>query len=191
MLMKCPFVIKVCSRCHRILVANEMNFYKHKRGKWGLHAECKQCRKKYRQSDKGKKAQKKADKKYYENNPHKIFNKSNKRRQLEGQQGNGLTKEQYFEMMEFFKWRCAYSGEYIGNNTNPNRTVDHILPLNKGGLNEVWNCIPMHKSYNSSKQDKDMLEWYKEQEFYSEERLAKIYAWCEYAYNKWRDDETM
>ena len=43
----------------------------------------------------------------------------------------------------------------------------------------------MNKPYNSSKQDKDMEEWYQEQDFYSEERLQKIYEWQEYAYNKY------
>ena len=30
-----------------------------------------------------------------------------------------------------------------------------------------------------------MLNWYQKQEFYSEERLQKIYEWQEYAYEKW------
>ena len=36
-----------------------------------------------------------------------------------------------------------------------------------------------------------MLEWYQEQEFYSEERLMKIIEWTIYAYDKWgKNDET-
>ena len=45
----------------------------------------------------------------------------------------------------------------------------------------IWNMIPMTKSLNCSKQDKDMLEWYTEQSFYDPKRLAKIYEWQEYA----------
>ena len=30
-----------------------------------------------------------------------------------------------------------------------------------------------------------MLEWYKQQDFFSEERLIKIREWQEYAYNKY------
>ena len=93
-------------------------------------------------------------------------------------------------MFEFFDWKCAYSGEYIGGNSEY-RTIDHVIPLNKGGLNEIWNICPMYKPYNSSKYTNDMLEWYKQQEFYSEERLNKIYEWQEYAYNKWGNDEAM
>ena len=44
------------------------------------------------------------------NNPDKLFNSHCKRRIKEESQGNGFTKEQWFEMMNFFNWECAYSG---------------------------------------------------------------------------------
>ena len=291
--MKCPFVIKVCSKCKKLLVANKMNFSKAKKGKWSLSANCKHCQKQYNENNKErikerakqyyqdnkeeileyqkqyyennrdeikervkqysennrdeikeykkkyreehkeeikekdkkyreehkdeikeykkkyreehKEEKRKRDKKYYEdnkdeilekrkqyykNNPHKIFNACSKRRQREENQGNGITKEQWFEMMNFFEWRCAYSGEYIGGNSEY-RTVDHIMPLVQGGLNEIWNCVPMYSNYNFSKHTSDMLEWYQQQEFYSEERLNKIYEWIKYARNKWGNDEAM
>ena len=89
-------------------------------------------------------------------------------------------------MMKYFDWKCAYSGNPLKNDT---RTIDHIKPLNQGGEHEVWNVVPMYRSYNLSKHDKDMLQWYKEQPYYSEERLQKIYEWQEYAYNKWHKNE--
>ena len=85
--------------------------------------------------------------------------------------------------MSFFDWKCAYSGEAL---TKDNRSVDHIVPLNSGGDNMIWNCVPMLRTLNSSKHNKDMLEWYKEQDCYSEIRLAKIYEWQEYARKKWK-----
>ena len=110
------------------------------------------------------------------------FNKRQKRRTKEEQQGTGITKDQWLEMMNFFDWKCAYSDERLTNDT---RTIDHIVPLNSGGEHEIWNLVPMTRSLNSSKHDKDMLEWYKEQDCYSEARLAKIYEWQEYARKKW------
>ena len=83
--------------------------------------------------------------------------------------------------MSFFNWECAYSGKTL---TKETRSIDHVIPLNNGGENEIWNCVPMYKSYNSSKNDKEMLEWYAKQEYFSEERLNKIYEWQEYAKNK-------
>lgn len=113
------------------------------------------------------------------------FNGCQRRRIKEEQQGTGITKEQWLEMMSFFDWKCAYSGETLSKN---NRSVDHIVPLNSNGDNMIWNMVPMLRSLNSSKNTKDMLEWYKQQSFFSEARLAKIYEWQEYAYNKYGKD---
>lgn len=250
--MKCPFVIKVCKKCKRILVANEMNFYKKEKNK--LRGECKkctkQCRKKryngnsydkeyrkknkekikeynkeykenhkekikkknkeYREKnkekikeynkdygEKNKEKIKEYQKEYYEEHkeknkekikkyrlkhPEYVFNYNNKRRQLEENQGNGITKEQWIEMMDFFEWRCAYSGEVLGDN----RTIDHIIPISKGGEHEVWNCVPMLLKYNKSKHSKDMLEWYIQQDFYSVKNLLKIFDWITYAIIKYK-----
>ena len=118
-----------------------------------------------------------------------VFNSRQRRRIKEEEQGTGITKDQWLEMMSFFNWKCAYSGEYLGGNDNSfNRTIDHIVPLNSGGDNMIWNCVPMTRSLNSSKNDKDMEKWYKEQECYDPKRLAKIYEWQEYAYNKYGKD---
>ena len=243
--MKCPYLIKVCSKCKRILVACKNNFYKNKKGKYGFNSACKICDKLYDKEHKKEKSEyhkqyreehkdelKEKHKQYYEENkeiiakkkkqyreehkeeiakyksqyykdnkeiitkkkkqyreenPHIDFNSHNKRRQLEENQGRGITKEQWYEMMCWFDWCCAYSGEYLGNKENKNvRSIDHIVALDNNGLNEPWNCVPMYKSYNISKHANNMKEWYIKQEFYSEERLIKIYAWCEYAFNKWK-----
>lgn len=128
-------------------------------------------------------------KEYRKNNPEKTFNKLTKRRYKEEILGNGITKEQWLEMMNFFDWKCAYSGIiFSSHNINKDRTIDHIVSLNNNGEHEIWNCVPMYSNYNYSKQDKEMLEWYKQQEFYSEKRLNKIYEWQKYAYKKWKEN---
>ena len=251
--MKCPFCIKVCSKCGKILVAYSGNFAKQKNGKYGLKCDCKICTneyaKQYREDNKdyykqyyednkekinerkkqyyednkdyykqyyedNKEKIAEQNKQYYEDNKEKInerkkqyyednkekiaeqkkqyyasehgqtvlFNANNRRRQREQEQGRGITVEQWKEMMNFFNWKCAYSGTPLNKD---NRTIDHIFPLKIGGLNEPWNCVPMYSNYNKSKNTSDMLDWYIQQDFYSEERLEKIYEWCEYAYNKW------
>ena len=85
--------------------------------------------------------------------------------------------------MDFFDWKCAYSGEKL---TKSNRSLDHIVSLNKNGENEIWNLVPMLKKYNSKKYTNDMLEWYILQPFYSEERLNKIYEWIKIAEEKYK-----
>ena len=110
------------------------------------------------------------------------FNSRQRRRIKEEQQGTGITKDQWLEMMSFFGWQCAYSGERL---TKDNRSVDHIVPIDAGGDNMIWNMVPMTRSLNSSKHANNMEEWYKEQVCYDPKRLAKIYEWQEYAYNKY------
>ena len=196
--MNIPYVFKKCTKCGEIKLATSDNFNKNKKGKYGLRSRCKECVKQYRENnkdkikeyneeykDKIKEYQKEYQKEYRQSEKGKLsaFNSSNKRRLREKNQGNGLTKEQWLEMMKFFNWTCAYSGECIGGNSKK-RSIDHIIPLSKGGENEVWNCVPMLRSLNSSKRDKDMLSWYKEQSFYNKWRLNKIQKWQEYAYDK-------
>ena len=161
--------------------------------------------KKYYEANKEKIA--KQNKQYYEINKERIlerckiyrnspkgqvnrFNSFSKRRVKKYNLGNGISEEQWLEMMNYFNWECAYSNKYIGGSNNKTfRSIDHIIPISKGGLHEIWNVVPMDKGLNSSKNDKDMLQWYKEQTFFSEERLHKIYEWQEYAYKKWHDKE--
>ena len=271
--MNIPYVMKKCSKCGRWLVASADNYYRQKRGKYGLVSQCKECKKQYcgaspeyykqwykankdkkteynkqyREANKDKIAKQRKqyyqdnkekitekhkqwnrdnkdkraeyDKQYYQDNKDKIakrskqyreanrekvretsrkwylspsgqvshFNSYNKRKMKEQNQGNGITGTQWREMMSFFDWKCAYSGEYIGGKQNYQRTIDHIVSLNSGGEHEIWNLVPMTRSLNSSKQEKDMLEWYKEQDCFSEARLAKIYEWQEYARQKWKN----
>ena len=93
---------------------------------------------------------KERNKRYWAENPHVRFNSTSKRRQLEKSQGEGITKEQWLEMMDFFEWKCAYSGEYIGGNSD-SRTIDHIIPLDNEGEHAIWNCVPCYGNYNFSK----------------------------------------
>ena len=139
---------------------------------------------KYRKDNKERRTEQKRQ--YYQS-PNGLavsLNATAKRRIKEQSQGNGITKEQWLEMMNYFNWSCSYSGKSLSKHS---RTIDHIIPLSKGGEHEIWNLVPMDRSYNSSKHDKDMLEWYKQQSFFSEERLRKIYEWQKYAFNKYAE----
>ena len=128
-------------------------------------------------------------KKWRKENPEKCLNLSNKRRSKKENQGRGIDEIQWYEMMNFFDWKCAYSGEKMESNKTTNgRTIDHIVALDNGGEHEIWNCVPMKKGYNTSKHTKNMLEWYLQQEYFDIYRLTKIYEWRVYAYWKWKDE---
>ena len=208
-----PPKYKACTSCGKLLPNTKEYFYeggKRKDGTKPLKSICKECEKSYHKiQDKiyyqnNKEARREYHREYNKNHREerleywqeyrksergkqaiaaKRFNDHNRRRLLKQNQGKGITAEQYKEVMSFFDWKCAYSGEKLKKDT---RTLDHIISLKQGGDHEIWNLVPMTRSLNSSKQEKDMLEWYKEQDCYSEARLAKIYEWQEYARKKWK-----
>ena len=157
---------------------NSKKYYEANKDKINEHA------KKYREQNRDKIRER--DKKYRETPKGQAaaLNKHNKRKMQKQLQGSGITGDQWLEMMDYFDWKCAYSEKSVSKQST--RSIDHIVPLNAGGEHEIWNLVPMDRYLNSSKNDKDMLEWYREQDCYSEARLAKIYEWQEYARRKWK-----
>ena len=59
-------------------------------------------------------------------------------------------------------------------------TKDHILALKKGGRLSPDNIIPCCRTCNSSKNDRNLEEWYKEQPFFDRRRLLKIYDYVKF-----------
>lgn len=129
-------------------------------------------------------------KEYQKNNKDKIKEnkkiRNHKRRTLKQNSGGSYTVEQWNESLKYFNNKCAYSGKPMEQ-----VSVEHIIPITKGGTSYIWNIVPCEAILNYSKQDKDLLEWYKEQEFYSEERLNKIYEYIEYMKNKYELKEVI
>lgn len=55
---------------------------------------------------------------------------------------------------------CWYCGCKVS--TPNNLTIDHIFPRSKGGSNDIDNIFLVCKNCNSSKGDKDLIEWFTE-----------------------------
>lgn len=66
------------------------------------------------------------------------------------------TYEQWIARIEFYGWRCKYCKVQLDEKS---LTMDHIIPLNKGGSNWASNLAPACKPCNSSKQDKKLNEF--------------------------------
>jgi 5-methylcytosine-specific restriction endonuclease McrA len=56
-------------------------------------------------------------------------------------------------LFEAYDWRCAYCGAQV------DLTVDHRVPLSRGGDDSMENLIPACLSCNSSKHDRTELEF--------------------------------
>jgi uncharacterized CHY-type Zn-finger protein len=128
---------KLCTGCNRELPLDE--FFNKKNGKFGVEVLCKECKQKknvkYRYSDKGKAAGKRA---------------WNKRRTLKGTIST-LTNDEWEEIKKRYNYKCVYCGEKKA------LTQDHIIPISKGGHHTKDNVIPACQPCNSRKSNKTVL----------------------------------
>lgn len=165
-----PFAgFKFCSKCHVEKRASEEYFGRNKTTKDGLSYYCKKCVAGINEE------------KYQENREEtirkqKVYNSHHladiHRHRVRPGAVDTLTDQDWQDALTYFNGLDAYTGEV------PIRlTMDHIVPLKKGGGNERCNILPCNISSNSSKFRADMETWYRKQSFFNEERLSRILNW--------------
>lgn len=123
---------------------------------------------------------------YYENNKEKI--KENYREKLKTNEDykilrkihkkarqmtisalkNTYTSIQWEFCKAYFNNRCAYCGE------DKELTMEHFIPVSKGGEYIKTNILPACINCNCSKRNKDFFDWYLKQSFYSEIRESAL-----------------
>jgi 5-methylcytosine-specific restriction endonuclease McrA len=67
--------------------------------------------------------------------------------------GVGVSPEQIRELFELFGGMCAYC------KTNEATTIDHVIPLSRGGEHIIENIVPACLGCNCSKQARTPEEW--------------------------------
>ena len=72
------------------------------------------------------------------------------------------------DILNLFNSECAYCG------SKDKLTLDHFIPLTKGGSDVQGNLLPACLSCNCSKRNLDAIEWYKKQSFFTQKRLKQI-----------------
>ena len=72
---------------------------------------------------------------------------------------------------EEWNYQCCYCG------SKQNLSLDHIVPKIKGGTDDTSNLVCACVSCNRDKAHSIMEDWYRNQDFFSEERLSKIKKW--------------
>jgi len=83
-----------------------------------------------------------------------------------------FTMEQWEYCLAHFDYKDAYTGLPMNIPSQ-----DHIIPLSKGGEYTITNIIPCDRSINSSKGNRNMLTWFRKQEYYDKEREEKILSY--------------
>lgn len=88
---------------------------------------------------------------YRKNNPEAVQKHHMTRRARKAQ--NGVFKVSEKELAKLMTSPCAVCG------SNKQITIDHIIPISRGGTHSIGNLQPLCKSCNSSKHQKVMTEW--------------------------------
>jgi 5-methylcytosine-specific restriction endonuclease McrA len=118
-------------------------------------------------------------------NPEKIREKARRRnawkRAARRAALHPVTRAQIDARFAIWGNRCAFCGADAPHQRNHGRqrlTVEHVLALTKGGLDEASNIIPACSACNSSKSNSPIEDWYRQQEWFTEPRWAKIRKHC-------------
>jgi hypothetical protein len=92
-----------------------------------------------------------------------------------------VTRAQIDARFAIWDNRCAFCGVDASHERNHGRerlTVEHVLALTKGGLDEASNIIPACSACNSSKNNSPVEDWYRQQPWFTEARWRKIQRHC-------------
>ena len=161
--------MKRCGKCHEVKPETAEYFNRSKSAVSGLFCYCKECSSKI-QKDKYLLNRVETIEKQKKYNSHHLADIH--RHRVQPGAPDTLTDEEWQEAIAFFGGLDAYTGEEAKA-----LSIDHIIPLGKGGGNERCNILPCDKGTNSKKFRSDMETWYRKQSFFSEERLDRIKEW--------------
>jgi hypothetical protein len=77
------------------------------------------------------------------------------------------TSSQLVQVYQAFDFKCCYCNK-------PATSLDHFIPLTKGGSDVVGNMLPSCLPCNSSKNANNPDQWYKSQSFFKKKNWQKI-----------------
>lgn len=125
--------------------------------------------KKYRDSHKEKIAEK--GRKYRETHKDYFYNKARERKNNQLKRSDGtITLDTELKILEAQNYLCDYCGDDISKKKH----LDHILPLDKGGLHTITNIHFTCSSCNLSKGAKLEEEWFEWLKIHRKQKYEKI-----------------
>lgn len=129
-------------------------------------------------------------KEWYENNKDK-HKEMMQKRENKLSEFRKPTSSEWKYIKKYFYNTCAYCGlteERHRIDFDQQLHKEHIIDIhNDSSPKGLDNLIPSCKTCNSSKHDRDMEEWFQERDFFSKERLEKIYEYQKHIVVKFPD----
>lgn len=116
-----------------------------------------------------------AKKKAWREANRELFNDKQRRRRSRlriARQFAQITYQQRQQRFALWSHHCAYCG------ADGKMTVDHVLAILHGGLDQPDNVVPACRSCNSSKKASPVEDWYRAQPFFTELRWQQIQQHC-------------
>ena len=101
-----------------------------------------------------------------------------------------ITEAEWRACLKVFNNMCAYCGlkseDHIATRNGKQIIMNfHKEHVDDHGYNDLRNAIPSCQHCNSGKRSSDMEEWFREQKFFTEEKLQFINWWIEDGYKKY------
>lgn len=145
--------MKTCKKCG--FEKDLTDFPIERRVKDGRGARCRKCLGEAVASWRRRNPKKRYEyrKKYVEKYRDKVYqNNKNHAARKKGAVGTISLKE-WRSIKRIYRYRCCYCG------TPGPLTQDHVIPLSRGGSNQIGNIVPACRSCNSRKNDRYLSEW--------------------------------
>lgn len=89
----------------------------------------------------------------YKNNPQPYKDRAKERIHLLRGNGPGISQRDWDRLVKRYNSRCAYCGEKC------EPTVDHVIPVSRGGAHSIGNVVPACLFCNLSKHNKLPIEF--------------------------------
>jgi hypothetical protein len=121
--------------------------------------------------------------KFFEKHPEKLKEYYNNHRQ------HDITTSEWNTCIKFFNNSCCYCGISEIEAKDKYKQRLHKDHVDSEGYNDVRNAAPACRGCNDSKWKTDMETWYKQQPFFSEEKLQKLLLWLDEEYKKYIENK--
>ena len=115
-MMNIPYVMKKCTKCGEWLVANNINFYKQKKGKYGFTSKCKQCESKIKKDKRNNNEEYRKNQNKKNREEMRKKRKDDNFRKIENEKQKIRKKERYNNDEEYRKSFLKKQNEWKRNN---------------------------------------------------------------------------